>query len=151
MACFRNDVSVSAGMDKVSSLLSAELLHKRLVIKGRLDLPNFALSDVKGVDAWQCDLPSARWNTPKFPLVGPMHRGKARNLVSIGDHDLDREMDCEGISQYARELDEVHGTLDTSGGIIEDEIGRQNLVCCRHVTPCNNLVKETTGERVMCS
>jgi len=68
------------GMAKVTSLLPAELLHQRLVIEGRTDLTDFALCDVKGVDAWQCYLPAARWHTAEFSLVGPSHRGEAGNL-----------------------------------------------------------------------
>jgi hypothetical protein len=48
-------------------------------------------------------------------------------------------------------LDEVYWTVDTSGRTIEDEIGRQNLVCRRHVSPSYNFVKETTDKRVVCS
>jgi hypothetical protein len=61
-------------MDMGTSLLAPELLHQRLVIEGRPDLPDFALRDVKGVDAWHGDRPPTRGNTPKFPLVGVVSR-----------------------------------------------------------------------------
>jgi len=121
------------------------------VVEGRPDLPDFARRDVKGVDAWQSDLPPACRATSIFSLVSPMHRGEAGSRVSIGDHYLDREMDSKGISQRTRRLDEVYWTVDTSGRTIEDEIGRQNLVCRRHVSPGNNLVKETTDKCIICS
>jgi hypothetical protein len=133
-------------MGKVISLLPTELLYQRLVIEGRPHLPDFALRDLKGVDAWHRDLCPPWGNPPKFSLVSSVHRGEARSLVSIVDHDLNREMDRQGISEHARELDEVHRAVDTSGGTIEDEIGRQNLVCRRHVSPGKDLVKETTDE-----
>jgi hypothetical protein len=133
-------------MSKLTSLLPAELLHQRLVIEGRPHLPDFALRDLKCVDAWHRDLRPAWGNPPKFSLVGTVHRGETGNFVSIGDHDLNRELDREGISQHARELDEAHWAVDTSGGTIEDEIGRQDLVRRRHVSLGKDLVKETTDE-----
>ena len=126
-----------------------ELLHQRPVIEGRPDLPDFASGDGKGVDAGDGNSPPARRHTPKFPLVGSVHRGEAGEPVSIGDHDLDRETGRESISQDAGELDKVYGTVDT-GGTIEDEIGRQNLVCRRQVSSGDHLVEEATDERSMC-